>query len=76
MTPEDSAEIKLHCTITFAGDDVIGGVQDMVETGIISYPPPDWVGAPIWDNFVFLPDILGSKLGHRRDKQVQVEGPD
>ena len=43
LTPEDSAEIKLHCTITFAGDDVIGGVQDMVEAGIISSPPPDWV---------------------------------
>ena len=35
LTPEDSAEIKLHCTITFAGEDVIGGVQDMVETGVI-----------------------------------------
>ena len=57
LTPEDSAEIKLHCTITFAGDDVIGGVQDMVETGIISYPPPDWVGAPLWDKFVVLSDI-------------------
>ena len=37
LTPEDSAEIKLHCTITFAGEDVIGGVQDIV-SGVISSP--------------------------------------
>ena len=43
MTPEDSAKTKLHCTITIAGEDVIGGVQDMVEAGLISSPPPDWV---------------------------------
>jgi len=43
VTPGDSAKTKLHCTITIAGEDVIGGVQDMVETGIICSPPPDWV---------------------------------
>ena len=43
MTPEDSAKTKLHCTITIACEDVIGGVQDMVEAGLISSPPPDWV---------------------------------
>ena len=51
MTPEDSAKTKLHCTITIAGEDVIGGVQDMVETGIICSPPPDWVRVPPWDEF-------------------------
>lgn len=43
VTPEDSAKTKLHCTITIAGEDVIGGVQDLVEAEIISSPPPDWV---------------------------------
>ena len=43
VTPEDSAKTKLHCNITIAGEDVIGGVLDLVEGGIISSPPPDWV---------------------------------
>ena len=57
VTPEDSAKTKLHCTITITGEDVIGGVQDMVETGIICSPPPDWVGVPLWDTFLILSDI-------------------
>ena len=75
VTPEDSAKIKLHCTITIAGEDVIGGVQDMLETGIISSPPPDWVGVPLWEKLFYL-IFLGSEPSDRRNKQVQVEGPD
>ena len=59
MTPEDSYKIKLHCTITIAGEDVIGGVQDMVEAGIISSPQPDWVMVGCWFNFVILSIFLG-----------------
>ena len=59
MTPEDSAKTKLHCTITIAGEDVIGGVQDMVEAGIISSPQPDWVMVGFWFNFVILLIFLG-----------------
>ena len=66
LTPEDSAEIKLHCTITFAGDDVIGGVQDMVEAGMISSPPPDWVRNIRVDYYLNL-IFLGEEPGHRRD---------
>ena len=47
ITPEDSAKTKLSCIITIAGEDVIGGVQDMVEAGTISSPPPDWVMVPL-----------------------------
>ena len=57
MTPEDSAKTKLHCTITIAGEDVIGGVQDMVEAGIIRSPAPDWVKVPLCDNFGVFIDI-------------------
>ena len=57
LTPEDSAKIKLHCTVTFAGEDVIEGEQDMVETGIITYPPPEWVWVPLWVKLVVLFDI-------------------
>ena len=57
MTPDDSAKTKLHCNITIAGEDVIGGVLDLVETGIISSPPPDWVMVPLWANFGDFIDI-------------------
>ena len=78
VTPGDSAKTKLRCTITITGEDVIGGVQDMVETGIICSPPPDWVGEEcrFGIHFGFYLIFLGSEPGHRRDKQAQVEGPD
>ena len=76
VTPEDSAKIKLHCTIIIAGEDVIGGVHDMVESGIISSPPPDWVMVELWVNFVILSIFLGEEPTDRRDEQVQIEGPD
>ena len=54
MTPEESAETKLHCNIVIEGEDVIGGVQDMVEAGLISSPPPDWVMILLAVDFVQL----------------------
>jgi len=39
----DDKGTKLSCRIEIVGDDVIGGLDDMVDDGIISYPPPDWV---------------------------------
>ena len=39
----DEEGTKLSCRIEIVGDDVIGGLEDMVQEGVISYPPPDWV---------------------------------
>ena len=66
LTPGESVKTKLRCTITIDGEDVIGGVQDMVEAGMISSPPPDWVRNIRVDYYLNL-IFLGEEPGHRRD---------
>ena len=52
MTPGDSAKTKLRCTITITGEDVIGGVLDLVEgEGAVS----DFSEVPVLEELSELP---------------------
>ena len=39
----ERSESPLSCTVTIAGTDVIGGLEELVRAGVITSPAPQWV---------------------------------